>query len=582
MKLGLEKLNNIDVKKVAVELMSICRMEEDSTISAYAAAYVLYRFHQLKDTVIYPFGIMDSIESFIESSGEEESRSLFLKHTLRQSWANVKDLVLRYSEDVLKAFILFFEPNLFKNTTTPATPESITKLAIKFLEIKPNDRVADLATGRGSFIRECFNIEPNAKYVGKDINTFCVEIAKIRAELLDGDITILQENILDNSSDNSRQYDKAFANFPLGLSVRSLGMKNQNDYLINSSYDDFLKASSMDWYFCEKAWECIDGPNRRAICLVANGSTWNTLDKKARENLVSAGIVEGVIALPERLLDYSSIGTALIILKFGCSTVKLVDARNMCEKGRRLNILTDKNIDEIYKAFCKGGKNCKTLNYEELEKNDFVLNPVRYMASDIVVENGVPFESLIKNITRGAQIPSSQLDTMLSSKPTDIQYLMLSNIKDGIIDEELPYLTSMDKSLEKYCLKPNSLILSKNGAPFKVAVADNIDPNKKVIANGNLFIIDLDNEQTNPYFIKAFFESETGKAVLNSIVVGSSIPNIGLEQLKKIKVPKLSKVEQNMIAARYQALVDEVKVLRRKTEKALDSIKHLFDNNKEN
>ena len=70
--------------------------------------------------------------------------------------------------------------------------------------------------------------------------------------------------------------------------------------------------------------------------------------------------------------------------------------------------------------------------------------------------------------------------------------------------------------------------------------------------------------------------------MLNSIVVGSSIPNIGLEQLKKIKVPKLSKVEQNMIAARYQALVDEVKVLRRKTEKALDSIKHLFDNNKEN
>ena len=582
MKPGFEKLNKIDVNRVADELIYICRMEDDPATSAYAAAYVLYRFHQLKETVNYPFGILDSIDSFIKTSEEGESRSLFLKHTLRQSWASIKDLIVKYKPDALKAFILYYEPTNFRFISSHATPDSITRLAIKLLEIKPNDKVADLATGRGSFIRECFNVEPNATYVGKDINTFCVEIAKLRAELLGGDITILQENILDNSIDNSRQFDKVFSNFPLCMSVHGVIKNNQDNYIKDDVYEDFIKASSLDWYFCNKAWECIDGPKRRAICLVANGSTWNTLDKRARKNLLSAGVVEGVIALPDKMLEGTNIGTTLIILSFGNLSFKLVDARNMCEKGRRLNILTDKNIDEIYKAFCKGGKNCKVLSYEELDKNDFVLNPVRYMASNIVIENGVSFESLIKNITRGAQISSSQLDTMLSSKPTDIQYLMLSNIKDGIIDEELPYLTSMDKSLEKYCLKSNSLILSKNGAPFKVAVADNIDPNKKVIANGNLFIIDLDNEQTNPYFIKAFFESETGKAVLNSIVVGSSIPNIGLEQLKKIKVPKLSMVEQNMIAAKYQALVDEVKVLRRKTEKALDSIKHLFDNNKEN
>ncbi len=582
MKPELKNQNKIDINRVAEELFDACRLEDDPITSIYAAAYVLYRFQQLKETVNYPFSILDSVESFIDISEEkDESRILFLKHTLRKSWKTIKALSSRYNEDVLKAFILDYEPSSFR-VSTPATPNSITKLAIKLLEVKPDEKVVDLATGRGSFIRECFGVEPAAFYHGKDINTFCVEIAKIRAELLGGNITITQENILDDSIDNSRKFDKAFANFPLGLSVRSLGMKNQNDYFINNKNNDFLKASSMDWYFCKKAWESIQGPERRAICLVANGSTWNTLDKRARENLLSAGVVEGVIALPDRLLDYSNIGTSLVILKFGCLKVKLVDARNICVKGHRNNILSDENIEDIYKSFCDGGEHCKTLSYEELKRNDYVLNPVRYMANDVEVKNGVPFESVIKRITRGAQIPSSQLETLKTDKPTDIQYLMLSNIKDGIIDDELPYLTDIDKSLEKYCVKPQSLILSKNGAPFKIAVADNIDSRKKIIANGNLFIIDVDEEQTNPYFIKAFFESEVGKAVLSSIIVGTSIPSIGLEQLKNIKVPKLSLIEQNMIAVKYQALVDEVKVLRRKTEKALDSIKHLFDNDKEN
>ena len=90
-----------------------------------------------------------------------------------------------------------------------------------------------------------------------------------------------------------------------------------------------------------------------------------------------------------------------------------------------------------------------------------------------------------------------------------IQYLMLANIKDGVIDKELPYINEIAPKYEKYCLRNNCLLLSKNGYPFKVAVAQ-VEEGKKILGNGNLYIIELDQSKVNPYYLQAFFESEQG------------------------------------------------------------------------
>ena len=153
---------------------------------------------------------------------------------------------------------------------------------------------------------------------------------------------------------------------------------------------------------------------------------------------------------------------------------------------------------------------------------------------------------------------------------------MLGNIHDGIIDEELPYLSVIEKNLERYCLKRNNLILSKNGYPFKLAIA-NPKEGQLILANGNLFIIEIDEEKANPYYLKAFFESEQGVAALKSIVVGATIPNIGVESLKSLLIPIPSLEEQYRIAEKYQATQDEIKVLKLRLAKAVDRLYHIFD-----
>ena len=168
---------------------------------------------------------------------------------------------------------------------------------------------------------------------------------------------------------------------------------------------------------------------------------------------------------------------------------------------------------------------------------------------------------------------------MTSIEPTNTNYLMLSNISNGMIDDKLPYLKEIDPKLEKYCIHSNNLILSKNGYPYKVAVAQ-VKNNQTVLANGNLFIIELDEEKINPYYLKAYFDSEQGIATLKSITVGATIPNIGVDSLKKIIIPVPSLEEQERIAEKYQIAFDEVSLLKVKLNKALDKLHHVFDNDK--
>jgi type I restriction enzyme M protein len=125
-------------------------------------------------------------------------------------------------------------------------------------------------------------------------------------------------------------------------------------------------------------------------------------------------------------------------------------------------------------------------------------------------------------------------------------------------------------------LKNHDLILSKNGAPFKIAVAE-VQPGKTILANGNLYIIEIDEEKADPFFVKAFLESEKGAALLKSITVGAAIPNIGVEALKKLPIPNVPLEEQHELATKYLAKVDEITLYQRKLQKAYEELAHIYD-----
>ena len=100
---------------------------------------------------------------------------------------------------------------------------------------------------------------------------------------------------------------------------------------------------------------------------------------------------------------------------------------------------------------------------------------------------------------------------------------------------------------------------------------------KRILGNGNPYIIELDEEKADPYYLAAFFGSEQGTAALRSITVGATIPNIGVEQLTKLVIPIPPLEKQKEIADKYKTVKDEITMLQLKLEKAKNRMAHIIE-----
>jgi len=462
------------------------------------------------------------------------------------------------------------------------TPDSVVSLALQILKIKDGETVVDVGSGAGNFLLKGAAANPRAKFTGLEINTGMYLVSLMRnyahnGNTSDGNIKILQTDAFDIvDSEANNRFDKVFANYPIGMQLKFSGVGQRYLKKISESTSHFRSTNSGDWVFNRLIRDLtVNSPKGKAIGIMAGGSSWNKTDKAERRYFLARGVVECVIALPAKLFNDTGIPVMMIVFSFGNKNVRMIDATQFFQLGRRQNFMNPQQVDQVVKALNKDSDYSRLVAYEEMEKQDYVLDPARYLRKEIEIEHGVPFESVIKNITRGAQKTAKELDQLISQTPTNIQYLMLSNIQDGLIDDELSSLKELDPSLEKYCLKDNDLILSKNGYPYKVAIA-HPHPGQKILANGNLYVIELDQEKINPLFLKAFLESETGINVLKSITVGAAIPNIGVESLKNILIPLPPLHEQEKVAEKYLSQLEEIKVLRIKLDKAIKRLGEIF------
>jgi type I restriction enzyme M protein len=371
------------------------------------------------------------------------------------------------------------------------------------------------------------------------------------------------------------RYDKVFSNFPFGVRMALSGMGEEFISRHKSRLPKY--GTSGDSVFSLLVERLVSwSPSAKGIAVVPNGFTWNASDLLTRRSMIENGMIEAVIALPEKLFESFSIPVALVVFNYAHEKIRMVDATKVFSKGRRQNYFSAEDIEKIVYSLSHDSEISRMVSYEELSGNEFALNPVRYFNKEISFENGIRLGDLLSTgVIRGAQLSADKLDELISHKETEFQYLMLSNIQNGMITDDLPYLKSVDTSLKKYCLKDNDLIISKNGYPFKIAIVHPED-GKTILANGNLFIVRTDQSKLNPVYLKAFLESEKGTDLLKGISVGSTIPNISQKTLEGITIPVPPVEEQNEIAEKYTSVQDEILILQNRLAKAISKLKEIL------
>ncbi|MFW5852842.1 MAG: type I restriction-modification system subunit M [Nanoarchaeota archaeon] len=163
-------------------------------------------------------------------------------------------------------------------------------------------------------------------------------------------------------------------------------------------------------------------PNGVMGTVLANGSmSSNTsTEGEIRKKLIENDLVDCMVALPSQLFFNTMIPACLWFLRRGKKVRKgevlFIDARNMGEMiSRRNRALSDEDILKIadtyhawrgektenpdYGEYCDVAGFCKSASLKEIEKQGFVLTPGRYVGIPDEVDDGIPFEDKMKELT---------------------------------------------------------------------------------------------------------------------------------------------------------------------------------------
>lgn len=561
---SLEKIYTSDISDAISSELRIISGDNKSKYST-VLAYLLYR--AVKDKIKK----LDSIELLENICDVDES----IKSELIYYFPEISPILDRlkvygFDAENLLAYLLFNNDleDVFQESSTP---RGILKLVAKILDVQENDSVLELCSGKGNFFVELALLRENLKYTGIEYNMAVNFIANIRSSLLDRDISLVLNDAMTYKAEE--KVDKLFANYPFMISIPDI-KDIVKDFV---DFPDNIKRVSSDWIFNLKLVEQmkLDG---RAVAIMTNGTTWNSTDRKIREYFVENGLIEATVLLPVKLFPGTSIASTLVIFSHGNTNIKLIDAgENFTKEGRR-NILSDTDISDIMELLQKNSNNSITININEIAENDYIINASRYLEKVPEIKDGVELASIVKSITRGAQVKASYLDENRASEPTPYRYIMISNISDGDISfTNNQYLKDIQANVKKFCIRNNSIVLTKTGSPdFKSAVVQ-VAEGMKILATGNMFIIEIDEKKANSYYLQALFDSELGRALFKSIYVGSVIPTISLEKLRKLEIPLPSLEEQNIIGEKYKEELERMADLKEKLSTSREKLKQIYN-----
>jgi len=563
----LKSLEKIDTSDISDAINSELRIISGDNKSRYSIilAYLLYRAAKDK---IKKLDSIELVENICDVDDSIKSELIYYFPEISPILDRLK--VYGFDAENLLAYLLF-NNDLEDVFQEPSTPRGILKLVAKILDVQENDSVLELCSGKGNFFVELALLRENLKYTGIEYNMAVNFIANIRSSLLDRDISLVLNDAMTYKAEE--KVDKLFANYPFMISIPDI------EYIVKDFVDfpDNIKRVSSDWIFNLKLVEQMK-LNGRAVAIMTNGTTWNSTDRKIREYFVENGLIEATVLLPAKLLPGTSIATTLVIFSHGNTNIKMIDAGENFTKDGRRTILSDNDISDIMELLQKNSNKSITISINEIAENDYIINASRYLEKAPEIKDGVELASIVKSITRGAQVKASYLDENRASESTPYRYIMISNISDGdIFFTDNQYLKDIQANVKKFCIRNNSIVLTKTGSPdFKSAVVQ-VAKGMEILATGNMFIIEIDEKKANPYYLQALFDSELGRALFKSIYVGSVIPTISLEKLRKLEIPLPSLEEQNIIGEKYKEELERIADLKEKLSTSREKLKKIYN-----
>ena len=297
------------------------------------------------------------------------------------------------------------------------TPESIVKTIVAILRPFKNCRVYDPCCGSGGmFVQSAKFIQAHSgkrgeiAVYGQESNADTWKMAKMNMAIrgIDADFGPYHADTFFNDLHKTLKADFIMANPPFNLSNWGQD-KLKND--VRWKYGT-PPAGNANYAWIQHMIHHL-APSGKIGLVLANGalSSQSSGEGEIRKNIIEADLIEGIVALPTQLFYSVTIPVTLWFIsknKKQKGKTLFVDARKMGYMiDRKHRDFTDEDIQKLadtFEQFQNGTLEnvkgfCAIADLQEIEKQDFILTPGRYVGIEETADNGEPFEEKMKRLT---------------------------------------------------------------------------------------------------------------------------------------------------------------------------------------
>lgn len=303
------------------------------------------------------------------------------------------------------------------------TPSSIVKTIVEILKPFEDCRVYDPCCGSGGmFVQSAKFIDAHSGSIdrvavyGQESNADTWKMAKINMAIrgIDANLGPHHADTFYNDLHKNQKFDFIMANPPFNLS--NWGADHLKDD-VRWKYG-MPPSGNANFAWIQHMIHHL-APYGKIGLVLANGalSSQTSGEGEIRKKIIEDDLVEGIIAMPTQLFYSVTIPVTLWFItknKKQKGKTLFIDARKMGYMvDRKHRDFTDEDISKLAKTFedfqngtledVKGF--CAVVDTKDIEKQDYILTPGRYVGIEEQEDDGEPFDEKMKRLT-------SELSTM--------------------------------------------------------------------------------------------------------------------------------------------------------------------------
>ena len=297
------------------------------------------------------------------------------------------------------------------------TPSSVVKTLVSILRPFDNCRVYDCCCGSGGmFVQSEKFIEAHShkrgaiSVYGQEANPDTWKMAKMNMAIrgIDADLGPYNADTFTSDLHPTLKADFILANPPFNYHPWG-----QDKLMEDKRWKYGLPpAGNANYAWIQHMIHHL-APNGKIGLVLANGalSTQSSGEGEIRKKIIEDDLIEGIIAMPTQLFYSVTIPVTLWFITKGKKQkgkTLFIDARKMGHMvDRKHRDFTDEDIQKLadtFEAFQNGTQEdvlgfCKVADIQEIEKQDYILTPGRYVGIEEQEDDGEPFEEKMTRLT---------------------------------------------------------------------------------------------------------------------------------------------------------------------------------------